>query len=264
MINICELLRMDFTDLMILSCGAFFAGFVDAIAGGGGLVQLPLLMMCFPALPLQTLFGTNKLASIAGTASAVFRYSLSVKLSRAVIIPGVAAALAGAALGAGSVHYLSQGVLKPLVFVLLLSVGAYTFLRPSFGREPGKVLSLAIVPFASAATGFALGFYDGFFGPGTGSFLIFVFVRVFGMDMLGASAAGKVINLATNLSAVLFFAFQGSIMWKIGIVMAAANVLGAQAGVHLALKHGSSFVRYIMILAVGALTLRLGYDLFLK
>jgi uncharacterized protein len=251
-------------DLVFLSAGAFLAGFVDAIAGGGGLIQLPLLMMFFPANPVPLLFGTNKLASIAGTASAVWRYSRTIKMSRAIVVPGVISALIGSAIGAGSIHYLPSQVLKPMVFVLLIIVGAYTFLRPAFGKKEGRVLASNIVPIASAATGFALGFYDGFFGPGTGSFLIFIFVRVFGLDMLGASAVSKVINLATNLSAVLLFAFHGSIMWETGLVMAAANILGAQTGSHLALKHGNSFVRWIMLAAVSALTVKLGYDIFIK
>lgn len=251
-------------DLIILSAGAFFAGFVDAIAGGGGLVQLPLLMMFFPASPVPLLFGTNKLASIAGTASAVWRYSRTIKMSRAVIVPGVISALIGSAIGASSVHLLPQTVLKPLVFSLLIIVGTYTFFRSSFGMNSGKPLPFRVVPFAAAATGFALGFYDGFFGPGTGSFLIFIFVRVFGLDMLGASAAAKVINLATNLAAVLLFAFHGSVMWQTGLVMAAANILGAQTGAHLALRHGNAFVRWIMLAAVSALTVKLGWDIFIR
>jgi hypothetical protein len=248
-------------EIALLSAGAFFAGLVDAVAGGGGLIQLPLLLAVFPEYPIPLLFGTNKLSSIAGTASAVVRYSIHVRLPMHIVIPGSCTALIGSALGASSVSLIPLSVLKPLVLILLISVGAYTFFKPAFGSTHTKLVITRFIPAAAAVVGFSIGFYDGFFGPGTGSFLIFIFVRLFGLDMLHSSATAKTLNLTTNLAAVIIFAFTSSILWKTGLIMAAANIAGAQTGAHLALKHGNSFIRWIMLSAVCALILKIGYDM---
>jgi uncharacterized protein len=252
------------TVYLILVLGAALAGFIDSIAGGGGLIQLPLLMSVFPTLPVPVLFGTNKLSSIAGTASAAIRYGKEIRPDPAILVPASIAALAGSASGAALVQFLPSSFLKPMVLALLVVVGAYTFFRPTFGASDGTPRVTRAVPAIAALTGLGIGFYDGFFGPGTGSFLIVLFVQLFGYGMLRASASAKIVNLATNLAAIAFFALSGSVMWKTGLVMGAANVAGAQAGTWLSLRRGNGFVRWMFLVAVAALTVKLAFDIFSK
>ena len=248
-------------ELLLLACGAFIAGFVDAIVGGGGLIQLPLLLAVFPGAPIAVLFGTNKLSSVAGTFTATVLYARRIKIPREIAVPAAIAAIPGAALGAAAVSFLPPATVRPLVLVLLLVVGTYTWLRPDFGRYQGHGLIRSSMRTTSALTGFGLGFYDGFFGPGTGSFLVFAFVRLFGLDMVHASASAKLVNLATNAAALSFFLLHQGVMWKVGLVMAVANVFGAQLGSHMALKHGNRFVRWILLTIVLVLSAKLGWDL---
>ncbi|NSL55669.1 sulfite exporter TauE/SafE family protein [Uliginosibacterium aquaticum] len=245
----------------LLLCGAFLAGLIDAVVGGGGLVQLPLLLAVFPGISIPVLFGTNKLSSIAGTASAVWQYSRKISIPWKLAFPASAAALIGAASGAATVSFLPPAALRPMVLILLIVVGAYTWFKPDFGknrveherRHPRVLASLL---------GAGIGFYDGFFGPGTGSFLIFGFVRLFGMDMLHASASAKLVNFATNLAALSFFLLHEGVMWKLGLAMACANVLGAQIGTRLAVRHGNRFIRWLLLAVVSVLIMKLAWDLF--
>jgi len=229
-------------DWLILAPAAFFAGMVDAAVGGGGLIQIPVLLSTFPQTAIPTLFGTNKVSSIAGTGASLWRYARAVRIPWRLVLPATAAALLGAWIGAALVAWISREAMRPLVIVLMLAVAIYTFLRKDFGQgethepRPGD-------SWRGALFGLTIGIYDGFFGPGTGSFLIFGFVRVFGMDFVRASASAKVINLATNLSAIAFFASHGPILWAIGLTMAVCNLAGAQVGTKLALKHGAGFIR---------------------
>lgn len=247
---------------LLLIGGAFLAGLIDAVVGGGGLIQLPLLLAVFPSISIPILFGTNKLSSIAGTASAVVQYSRTVAIPFRIVGPASAAALFGAAIGAAAVSFLSAQVLKPMVLVLLLGVAAYTWFKPDFGASPAGRADIRGMRTIACGIGFCLGFYDGFFGPGTGSFLIFAFVRIFGMDMLHASASAKLVNLATNLAALLFFLCHDGVLWQVGLAMACANVAGAQVGTRLAVRHGNGFVRQLLLLVVSVLILKLSWDLF--
>jgi uncharacterized protein len=229
-------------DWLILIPAAFFAGMVDAAVGGGGLIQIPALLSTFPQTAIPTLFGTNKVSSIAGTGASLWRYARAVRIPWRLVLPATAAALVGAWLGAALVAWMPREAMRPLVVVMMLAVAIYTFLRKNFGHaethepRPGDI-------WRGALFGLVIGLYDGFFGPGTGSFLIFGFVRLFGMDFVRASASAKVINLATNFSAIAFFASHGPILWAIGLTMAACNLAGAWLGTHLALKHGAGFIR---------------------
>ncbi|HJV93003.1 MAG TPA: sulfite exporter TauE/SafE family protein, partial [Azonexus sp.] len=204
--------------------------------------QIPVLLTQFPQSPIPSLFGTNKVSSIAGTGAALWRYARAVRIPWRLVLPATAAALVGAWLGAALVAWMPREAMRPLVVVMMLAVAIYTFLRKNLGHlethepRPGDA-------WRGALFGLAIGLYDGFFGPGTGSFLIFGFVRVFGMDFVRASASAKVINLATNFSAIAFFASHGPILWGIGLTMAACNLAGAWLGTHLALKHGAGFIR---------------------
>lgn len=229
-------------DWFILAPAAFFAGMVDAVVGGGGLIQIPVLLSSFPQTAIPTLFGTNKVSSIAGTAASLWRYARAVQIPWRLVLPATAAALLGAWLGAAVVAWISREAMRPLVVVMMLTVAIYTFLRKDLGQVETHE-SRPSDPWWGALFGLLIGFYDGFFGPGTGSFLIFGFVRLFGMDFIRASASAKVINTATNISAIGFFASHGPILWAVGLTMAVCNLAGAQVGTHLALKHGAGFIR---------------------
>ncbi|QID19652.1 TSUP family transporter [Nitrogeniibacter mangrovi] len=247
--------------LFALLAGAFGAGFVDAVVGGGGLIQVPLLFSLLPGQPPATLFGTNKIASIFGTGTASVQYARRIALDRNLVLIGAGCALFGAWWGARMVSYLDPTIVRPLVLVLLIAVAAYTFRNKNFGTTPAVALGhrqgfSRIIPIA-----LCVGFYDGFLGPGTGSFFIFLLIRFLGMDFLRASATAKILNFATNLAAISFFAFTGAVLWSVGLAMAVANIAGAVTGSTLALRHGAGFVRRIFITVVVALIAKMAYEL---
>ncbi len=249
---------------LVLGLAALFAGFVDSIVGGGGLIQLPALFAAFPATAPATLFGTNKLASIVGTTSAAIQYSRRVEIPWRVAGPGALAALLGSWYGAKAVAYLDPAILRPLILALLVLVAVYTFLRKDLGsvsREPEHGVRSV---FIALSVGGVIGFYDGFFGPGTGSFLIFLFIRLLGMDFLRASVSAKILNVATNLAAISFFVGNVELMWKLAALMAVCNLTGSILGSRMALKHGTGFVRKMFLAVVTVLILRLAYDTFLR
>lgn len=245
---------------LLLAAGAFLAGLIDAVVGGGGLVQLPLLLAVFPQTAIPVLFGTNKLSSIAGTASAVWQYARKISIPWQLAWPASIAALIASALGAAAVSFMPAAAMRPLVLVMFVVVGAYVWFKPDFGKAR-KEKQRAHPRTLASSLGAGLGFYDGFFGPGTGSFLIFGFVRIFGMDMLQASASAKLVNFATNLAALSFFVLHEGVLWQYGLLMAAANILGAQVGTLLAVRHGNHFIRYLLLVVVLLLLIKLGWDL---
>lgn len=246
---------------VLLGIAAFMAGFVDAVVGGGGLVQIPALFAAYPTTLPATLFGTNKLSSIVGTFSAAVQYARRIPIVWSVAIPSALAALVGSWFGAKVVVYLPPELIRPVVLVLLVAVAIYTFARKDFGKgadvRPARNREMMI----GALIGAAVGFYDGFFGPGTGSFLIFLFVRFIGLDFLSASAVAKIVNVATNLAALAVFSASVEILWKLGLVMASCNLAGALIGSRMALKHGAAFVRRMFLFVVVVLIGKLAYDL---
>lgn len=249
-------------DLLFLLLAALFAGFIDAVAGGGGLIQVPTLLVALPAESPATIFGTNKLSSIFGTGNAALRYARRIALPWGVALPAAAAAFLFSFGGAAAVSWLPKDVVRPLVLLLLVLVLVYTVARPTFGTSAGARLAPPREWRLGLLAGALLGFYDGFFGPGAGSFMIFAFVRWFRLDFLHASSAAKVVNLATNAAALAYFVPTGHVLWAIGLGMAVFNVLGAILGARLALRHGSRFVRGSFVLVASMLILRLGYDTF--
>lgn len=245
---------------LALGFAALAAGFVDAIAGGGGLIQIPALMAAYPQELPARLFGTNKLASIIGTASAAVRYGRRIPIPWSVALPGALAALVGAWLGARFVSALDPALLRPMVMVLLLVVAAYTYFKKDFGQDDLDH-DQPVAPWVPMGIGGAVGFYDGFFGPGTGSFFIFLLIHLVGLDFLRASVTAKILNVATNLAAISYFAMTDSVMWRLGILMALCNLIGAQLGSRLALARGTSFVRQVFLVVVLVLVGKLGLDL---
>ena len=240
------------------------AGFVDAIVGGGGLILVPALFAIFPQAPPASLFGLNKSASVWGTAFAALQYSRRVTLNWHSLLPAAAAGLAGGLTGAWAVTVVSGDFLRKGLPLVLLAVLAYTLARKDLGREHAPRLARGVERWAATAIGLAIGFYDGFFGPGTGSFFIFLFVRVLGYDFLHASASAKLLNTATNFAALVLFALKGHVWWHYALVMALSNIAGSLVGTRLALRHGAGFVRAMFLLVVSALILKTGYDAFLR
>jgi hypothetical protein len=247
-------------ELAFVLAAAFGAGVIDAMAGGGGLVQLPALFAAYPTTPPPTLLGTGKIAGLAGTSSAVFRYLRHVKLDWRLVLPAAAAAFVAALAGAWIATRIPPDRFRAMVPVLLTLVLVYTLMHRDLGLEHRPLASGRRVRALAAAGAGAIGLYDGFFGPGTGSFLVFLFVRGFGLDFLHASASAKVVNVAANAAAIILFGLTGEILWLLGLAMAACNVTGAQVGSHLAIRHGSGFVRWVFIAVVGALIARTAWN----
>jgi hypothetical protein len=247
-------------EIALLCSFAFLAGFIDSVAGGGGLIQLPALLIFLPHAPVAHLLGTNKLASIAGTSFAVVQYARHVGINWLATLPATITAFIFSFLGARTAAILNTEVMRVVVLTLLVGIALYTFLRKDFGSIHAPKLTPSIQFIISIAAGMTIGFYDGFFGPGTGSFLIFVFVGIFGFNFLSASASAKLINFATNLSAMLYFAFTDNILYRFAIPMAAFNILGSLAGTRLAILKGSRFVRIFFLLVVAGMILKLAYD----
>lgn len=244
---------------LALAClAAFVAGLVDAMAGGGGLIQVPALFALMPDTPAATVLGTNKGAAFWGTAAAALRYARSVRLPwRSVGLAAGCAGLASAG-GAAVARHLDTAVLKPAVLVALLVVAGFTLLRPDFGKLARGVER----PLVGMTVGAAVGFYDGMIGPGTGTFLIVGFIATLGVDFLGASAAAKVVNAATNLAAILVFAWGGNIRWEWSAPMAACSVAGNLLGARIALSRGSAWVRVVFLSVSAALVGKLALDVF--
>jgi len=245
-----------------LIMAAFVAGLVDAVVGGGGLIQIPALFAAQPGVAPATLFGTNKFASVFGTANAAWRYARRVKMPWRTILPAALAAFALSYAGAAAVAWLPKDAVRPLILFLLIFAAGYTLTKKDFGQlhRPAhsgrRELAFAVL------LGGVIGFYDGFFGPGTGSFLIFLFIRFFGFDFLHASAGSKVVNVATNLAALAYFLPAGHIIAALAVGMAVANVAGSIAGTWLALKHGGGFIRIVFLLVVGVLIIKFAWDTF--
>jgi uncharacterized membrane protein YfcA len=251
-------------ELLIVSLASLAAGFVDSIVGGGGLILVPALFAVFPTTHPATLFGVNKGASIWGTAVATTQYARRVNLRWAALLPAAAAGFAGSLAGAWLVTSISPDFLRKALPFVLLAVLLYTLVKKDLGCHHAPRFTGHAETAAACCIGLVLGFYDGFFGPGTGSFLVFLFVRWLGYDFLNASASAKLINTATNLAALALFAYKGHIWWHFALTMAVANVVGSLLGARLALKHGAGFVRLMFIGVVSALILKTGFDAFLK
>jgi uncharacterized protein len=251
-------------DLLTVTLASLFAGFVDAIVGGGGLILVPALFSVFPTTAPATLFGTNKGAAVWGTAWATAQYAKRVTMRWAALLPAAAAALIGSFAGAWAVTLVSAGGLRRALPFVLLAVLIYTLARKDLGRHHAPRFSGRAEALVASAVGLVIGFYDGFFGPGTGSFFVFLFVRLLGYDFLNASASAKLLNVATNVAALALFAIKGHIWWHIAAVMAVANVAGSLLGTRLALKHGAGFVRLVFIAVVAALIVKTGYDGLLR
>ncbi|MCG2620383.1 TSUP family transporter [Arthrobacter sp. I2-34] len=246
------------TIILVIVAG-FCAGWVDAVVGGGGLIQLPALLLVPGISPVQAL-ATNKMGSIFGTTTSAVTYSRRVHPDLKTALPMAGVALAGSFCGAIVATSLPAAVFKPVIIAALAAVAIFTALHPTAGTLT-RLRYTGVRHFGAAAgIGLVIGFYDGLIGPGTGSFLVIAMVGLLGYSFLAASAKAKIVNLATNLGALLFFLPHGAVLWGLGLVLGAANMAGGYLGARTAISKGSRFVRIVFLMVVAVLILKLGYD----
>ena len=241
---------------------AFFAGFIDSMVGGGGLIQLPALFIFCPNTPITALFATNKFSSTSGTAAATIRFLKEVKLDWQAVTPAAIIAFIFSVIGAITVSLINSEVLRPLILILLIVVGIYTFTIKDFGSEYQPKYQGNKVIYYMILIAAAIGFYDGFFGPGTGSFLIFLLIVVLGFDFIQASAIAKIINFSGNIAALIYFASINQILYNIAIPMALCNAIGGIFGAKMAIDKGNAFVRVLFLVVVSVLILVLPIPLW--
>ncbi len=247
---------------LFLLAASFFAGFIDSIAGGGGLIQLPALLIGLPKSETAEVLGTNKLSSIFGTSTAAALYRKQIKPDPKVLLAMGLPALLGSAGGAMLASKIPTSSMRPMVLVLLIIVAVYTWFKPDLGKfENLRHLPKRRVQIAAVA-GVVIGFYDGIFGPGTGSFLMLILVASLGYAFITASAIAKVVNVATNVGAIFVFGINGAVIWQIGIIMGVANISGAVFGARLAIKGGSTLVRKVFLIVTVALIVKVGIATF--
>lgn len=244
-----------------LVLAAFVAGWVDAVVGGGGLIQLPALLIGLPTdTPVATVSGSNKFSSAWGTGMATATYLRKVAVHWGSALPLMACAWLGSTAGAQLVKLLPRQAFTPIVLVVLVVVGTYTVRRPSLGLHQGLRHTGIAHTLRLAVIGLVIGIYDGFLGPGTGTFFVIALVAVLGYGFLEASALTKLANLTTNIAAITVLGLSGHILWGLGAAMATANLTGGFLGARMAIRHGNAFVRKVFLVVVGLLALKLAYD----
>jgi uncharacterized membrane protein YfcA len=254
----------DLTTLILLCSFAFLAGFVDAIVGGGGLIQTPAGLILLPQFPVATVIGSLKIPAFTGTAFAARQYLKKVKVNwKQMLVMGLIA-FASAFAGSELLSQVSNRFMKPIIFVVLIGVAVYTYTQKSFGQHTHKDIQPKHQFIYSIIISVVLGFYDGFIGPGAGSFLVMAFIGILGYDFLKAGTHAKLINLSTNLGSISLFILKGSILWSVAIPMAVSNGIGGILGAKLAIDKGNKFIRVFFLLVVTATLLRFGYDIFFK
>ncbi|WP_460052600.1 sulfite exporter TauE/SafE family protein [Pseudomonas sp. H1_A05] len=248
-------------DIFLLCVFAFAAGLIDAAVGGGGLIQIPALFNVLPSAQPAALLGTNKVAAACGTAFAARSFLRKVVIDWSLVVPAAGAAFVMAFAGAATVSIVPQALMRPAVLVLIILMAIYTFWKKDFGSLHKPMRIGTKEKLLAVLIGGAIGFYDGLFGPGTGSFLIFLFIRCFAFDFLHASASAKLVNIATNVAALLFFIPSGNVLYLVALPMALFNIFGALTGTWLAVRKGVPFVRALFLVLLVILISKLSYDL---
>ncbi|TEX52399.1 MAG: hypothetical protein B7C55_00390 [Actinomycetales bacterium mxb001] len=240
----------DWYVIVALCVVAAAAGWVDAVSGGGGLLQLPALLIALPGQSPSVSLGTNKMSSILGTSAAALTYGRVERPRLATALPMALAAFGGAAIGSLVAVHLPPVVFRPIILVALIVVWCFIAFRRDLGlvaRETSRRRHLT----TAILGGLGIGFYDGAVGPGTGSFLVVLLVAALGYTFLQASATAKIVNVGTNLASLIVFGLAGSVLWILGLLMGVCNVAGAIVGARMAMAKGSGFVR-VVLLAVTA------------
>ena len=247
--------------LAALVLAAFVAGWVDSVVGGGGLIQLPALVIALPAeASTAEVLGTNKLSSVAGTLVATLTYLRKIRVPVGMVLPLVVAAFVGSAAGSSVARFIPKDLLTPIVLVAVVAVGAYTYLKPTLGRVHEERHSGWDRAWRSALIGVVIGFYDGVLGPGTGSFFVIAIVAFLGFGFLQGTVAAKLANLTTNIASILVFGIHGEVLWIIGGCMAVANLTGGFLGAKMAMRHGNEFIRRVFLVVIGILAARLAWE----
>ena len=248
----------------LLVLAMFSAGFVDAIAGGGGLIQTPAMLLAFPNNNPVSVVGTSKTAAFFGTSTAAMKYRKSIKTDTRLLLAMVFPAFIGACFGALLASHISAQSFKSSIFFMMIAIFIYTLIKPDLGKVAVERHAGKKQMYIAGAAAFVIGFYDGLIGPGTGTLLMIFLVAVMGFAFVGASAIAKVVNAMTNLASIIVVGFGVGILWKIGLFLAIANLAGGYVGSHVAIQKGSGFIRIFYLIVTGLLIMRLGYSLYLE
>lgn len=253
---------MEADILFFLCLAAFSAGFVDAIVGGGGLIQTPVALILLPNYPVATIIGSLKIPAFSGTSFAAFQYLKKVQMNWKLLLIMSVVAFASAFAGSTLLTQVSNDFMKPLLLIVLTLLAVYTFMKKNFGQHQEKLMTMKQQLLYSIIISVTVGFYDGFIGPGTGSFFVVAFVSVLGLDFLHASANAKMVNLATNFGSICLFLLKGKIIWAMALPMAVCNALGGFLGAKLAIQKGNGFIRMFFLIVVIGTLIRFTYDVF--
>ncbi|MCW2118415.1 sulfite exporter TauE/SafE family protein [Flavobacterium sp. 7A] len=248
--------------LIMLCVAAFVAGFIDAIVGGGGLIQTPAGLILLPNLPVSTVIGTLKIPAFSGTSFAAFQYLKKVTMNWRLLFLMMIVAIPSAFAGSTLLTYVSNDFMKPLLLFILSLLAIYTYAKKNFGQLVEKNLSKRQQLINAVLISFIVGMYDGFIGPGTGSFFVVAFIALMGFDFLHASANAKMVNLATNFGSIVLFIIKGKIIWMIAIPMAFCNAIGGWFGAKVAINKGNGFIRVFFLVVVVGTLIRFAYDVF--
>jgi uncharacterized membrane protein YfcA len=251
-------------NLALLALAMFFAGFVDAIAGGGGLIQTPAMLLALPDRDPVSVVATSKTAAFFGTTTAAIKYRRHIKTDPRLLLAMVIPAFIGACFGSLLASEISPESFKSAIFFMMIAIFIYTLFKPDLGKvnvekhSPKKLMTIG------AVAAFTIGFYDGLIGPGTGTMLMIALVAIMGFAFVGASAIAKVVNATTNLASIIVVGLKIGILWKLGLVLGIANLAGGYTGSMMAIKKGSGFIRIFYLIVTGLLIARLGYSLYLE
>ncbi|CAN2240849.1 sulfite exporter TauE/SafE family protein [Candidatus Planktophila dulcis] len=251
-------------NLILLGVAMFASGFIDAIAGGGGLIQTPAMLLSFPDRNPVEVVATSKTAAFFGTTTAAIQYRKFIKTDPKLLIAMVIPAFIGSGIGAHLASRISAGSYKSSLFFVMIAIFLYTLVKPELGKEHVEKHSPQKLMVIGSVAAFIIGFYDGLIGPGTGTILMIALVALMGFAFVGASAIAKVVNATTNLASIIVVGLTIGVMWKLGLVLAVANLAGGYMGSHMAIKKGSSFIRIFYLIVTGLLILRLGYSLYIE
>lgn len=256
--------NMETYIIIILCIAAFLAGFVDAIVGGGGLIQTPVAMILLPNLAVANIIGSLKVPAFSGTSFAAYQYLKKVQMNWKLLSIMAIVSFSSAFLGSNLLTLVHNDFMKPVLLIMLILIAFYTFTKKDFGIHNAKEHTIKRQFLLAITMSICIGFYDGFIGPGTGSLLVLAFVSVLGFDFLHASANAKMVNLATNFGSICLFILKGKIIWAIAIPMAICNAFGGWVGAKLAIKNGNGFIRIFFLIVVIGTLIRFGYDVFFK
>ena len=251
-------------NLALLGLAMFSSGFIDAIAGGGGLIQTPAMLLTFPDRNPVSVVATSKTAAFFGTSTAAIQYRKSIKTDPRLLVAMVIPAFIGASFAALLASHISPESYKSSIFAIMIAIFIYTLFKPDLGKVHVEKHSPRRLMVIGALAASLIGFYDGLIGPGTGTMLMIALVAIMGFAFVGASAIAKVVNATTNLASIIVVGLRIGFMWKLGLLLAVANLIGGYLGSHMAIKRGSSFIRVFYLIVTGLLILRLGYSLYLQ